>query len=72
MAILSQPRQVVAAGAAAHVHERFGRRHADLAPTPFFGDLTLMEPGLLQMYGELFPRIDKAIGTRGAAPSAAR
>ena len=42
------------------------------ASEAFFGDLTLMEPGLLQIYGELLPRIDEAIGTRGAAPSAAR
>ena len=52
------------------MHENFdGFAQASEA---FFGDLTLMEPGLLQMYGELLPRIDEAIGTRGAAPSAAR
>jgi hypothetical protein len=38
----------------------------------FFGDLTSMEPKLLSMYDELLPRIDRALGTSGAAPAPAR
>jgi hypothetical protein len=38
----------------------------------FFGDLTFMEPKLLSMYDELLPKIDRALGTSGAASAPAR
>jgi hypothetical protein len=42
------------------------------ATNAFLGDLTYMEPRLLAMYDELLPRLDRALGTSGAAPAPAR
>jgi hypothetical protein len=42
------------------------------ALSSFFGDLTFMEPKLLSMYDELLPKVDRALGASGAAPSPAR
>jgi hypothetical protein len=42
------------------------------AAEAFFGDVTVIEPGLLAMYGEVLPRIDEALGTTGGPVASAK
>ena len=34
----------------------------------YYGDVVLMEPGLLRMYDDLLPRIDRALGEPSRTP----
>jgi hypothetical protein len=38
----------------------------------YYGDMTIFEPRLIQMYDELLPRIDKALGEKPAEPNPSR